>query len=392
MKILIVLNCGWEFGGGEIITLNLKKELEKKGHIVKIFSSNSHIMKKHFSDYEFKNLDSKVANLIFQIFNFKSYFNFKQVLREFKPNVVHIQNIDGQVTSSILLSLKKIPTIMRIDSFTNLCPTGKIIPSSLEICNQNFGKNCIKCVGLKIYLYSKFKYIINQIMFKNVDLFITPSNYMKNTIKKNKFIRPIKSVHNGIKLLKHSKIKKGNNLLCIGRIIEKKGVEYLLIALSKVIKKIPRVYLNVIGDGKERDNLINLTKKLKIDKNVVFIRQVPHNKIEKYYQNSSIVLVPSVCPESFCLIGPEAMSVGRPVIASNVGGIPEWLDDGKTGYLIEPRNPKKIAGKIIKLLLNPKLMQEMGVNARKKAEQFSIKKHVKEIEKIYQKVINKYKN
>src|SRR5665648_1288137 len=119
----------------------------------------------------------------------------------------------------------------------------------------------------------------------------------------------------------------------------------------------------------------------------VYKRQILYSEVEKYYKKANIVIVTSVWPEPFGLIGSEAMSVGRPVIGTKVGGIPEWLEDGETGYLVEPGDPKQIAENVIKLLSDRKLMEKIGRNAMEKAKRFNIKKHVEEIEKVYKNVI-----
>ena len=79
------------------------------------------------------------------------------------------------------------------------------------------------------------------------------------------------------------------------------------------------------------------------------------------------------------------------MIGTNVGGIPEIIDDGVNGYLVEPKNPEQLAEKVIKLFSEEKLLKELGRNARKKAEEFSIEKHVDNLEKIYKEVMKKYK-
>lgn len=99
--------------------------------------------------------------------------------------------------------------------------------------------------------------------------------------------------------------------------------------------------------------------------------------------------MPSIWPESFGKVGPEAMSVGRPIIGSKVGGIPDWLIDENTGYLVEPKNSQQITEKVLKLFSNKNLREEMGKNARKKAEEFSIEKQIDAIENIYNKLLNK---
>ena len=202
----------------------------------------------------------------------------------------------------------------------------------------------------------------------------------------------IRNIYTGIKLLKYSKLIEGNNLLYMGRLSKEKGIEYLLKAMIDITKKIPTVHLNITGGGPEKENLEELIKKYKLEKNVSFIGQIPNKEIERYYKISNILIVPSICEEVFPLVGIEAMSVGRPVIASRVGGIPEWLNDGETGFLVDPGNSAQITEKVIKLFSNRRLMEKMGENGRKKAEQFDIKKHIKEIEIVYQEVIDKFKN
>jgi glycosyltransferase involved in cell wall biosynthesis len=270
------------------------------------------------------------------------------------------------------------------------CPAGGKIFPSLEVCNSSYGKNCIKCIGIKGYYYEKIKRKISERLFKNIDLFIAPSLRIKKDFMKTGILN-IKNIYTGIKLLKYSKLNEGNNLLYVGRLSKEKGVEYLLKAMIDIMKKIPTVHLNITGSGPEKENLEELIKKLKLEKYVSLIGQVPNKDIEIYYKISNILIVPSICAECLPIVCLEAMSAGRPIIGSNVGGIPELIDNGKNGYLIKPRNPKKIAKKVLKLLSNRKLMEEMGENGRKKAEQFNIKKHIEEIGKVYQELINKYR-
>jgi len=392
MKILIINDYGFETGGVATYIFNLKEQLKRNGHIAKILSSDAYPEKKHFSDYEFRGINENSQLRVFPyIFNLRAWIKFRKILKEFKPDVIHINNIYYHSSPSILVPLKNIPTLMTLHSYEIICPAGTLIFPSLKPCKNSFGKNCIRCIGKMRYYPEKIKRIILKRLLKNIDMFIVPSNHIKKELKKRGF-DSIKRTYNGIKPLKYSKIEKNNNLLYVGRLSKEKGVKYLLKAMPMTIKKLPKVHLDIVGDGPEKDNLINLTKKLKLEKNVTFIGQIPNKKIEKYYKKSSIVIIPSICPESFSLVGIEAMSVGRSVVASNVGAIPEWLEDEKTGYLVEPKNPKQIAEKVIKLLSNRKLMEKMGRNAREKAEkEFDIKKHVGKIEKVYKEVIEKYR-
>lgn len=182
------------------------------------------------------------------------------------------------------------------------------------------------------------------------------------------------------------------NILYIGRLANEKGAEFLIKAMPKINNKIPDAKLIIIGDGPEKDKLKRLMERLNIEKKVFFVDRVDHGRVNYWYKKSYLVVVPSIYSESFGLIGPEAMSTGRPVVASNIGGIPEWLENGKTGYLVKPGNSEAIGNSIIRLLKNPKLAKRMGENGRKKAEKnFNIKNYAEEIEKIYRKSIIDFK-
>jgi glycosyltransferase involved in cell wall biosynthesis len=204
-------------------------------------------------------------------------------------------------------------------------------------------------------------------------------------------VSPIIHLPNFIELQKFHELKNNYNLLFVGRLEKVKGVEFLIKAIPLIIKVFPQSTLTIIGDGRDKTDLLNLTKKLQLEKYIQFIGWVEHKDIHTYYKKTSIVVIPSVWPENFPTVCNEAMSIGRPVIGTNVGGIPEIIDDGVNGYIVEPENPEQIAQNVIKLFLEENLLKGLGRNARKKAEEFSIERHLENLEKVYEEIMNKYK-
>jgi glycosyltransferase involved in cell wall biosynthesis len=391
LKILIINDKGFPFGGVETNVLNQKRELVRRGHVIKIFASNFDNGKEHFSDYRFSGFNEKsIIKWLNQIFNLRSYFKLKETLKEFKPDLVHIFNIYYQVSPSVLKCLKNIPTIMSICSYEMICPMGAVPDPSVR-CNYKFGKQCLKCIGsFKGYYYEKVKQKIYKILLNNVDVFIAPSKNSKKNFKKQDFINSeVINIYNGIKLLKYYEIKILKKILYIGRLSKEKGVEYLLNAIPLILKKQPKVRCDIVGDGPERERLESLVKKLKLSKNVKFLGKIAYEKIEECYRKSTVVVIPSICPDTLPQVCLEAMSVGRPVIGSNIGGIPEMIDNGKTGYLVKPKDPKQISEKVIKLFKNQKLLKIMGKRAHIKSAQFSIEEHINNLEKLYGKILKK---
>lgn len=169
----------------------------------------------------------------------------------------------------------------------------------------------------------------------------------------------------------------------------KYGLEYLLEAFSMIRKKLPdtKIKLLLVGDGILKNSLRKKAAELKIEKDVVFFGAVSHNKVPEIYNMIDIAVFPSVW-ESFGVSNLEAAACEKPQVASNVGGFPEIIEDGVTGFLVEPRNPFQIAEKVIELIKDESLRIRIGKEARKKViEKFNWRDNVRQMISEYQKVL-----
>lgn len=165
-----------------------------------------------------------------------------------------------------------------------------------------------------------------------------------------------------------------------GRMVERKGFKYLIEAFLRVLQKFSNTKLIIGGDGPERDNLEYLAKKLGIKEKIVFSGFIGDNDFPKYMKACDIFVLPSIVDsagdtEGSATILLEAMACGTPVVGTKVGGIPYAIKDGIGGFLVEQKNPKRLADKIITLLRDEKLRGEMGKVGRKYVEEkFSLEK------------------
>jgi glycosyltransferase involved in cell wall biosynthesis len=391
MKVLEIISLGYIAGGAESAIAKISPYLLNKGYKVRILASDLGPDKQHFNEYIFKSISPTTSplKLLFFLFNPSSFFVLKKVLKEYKPDLVHI-HVPHEITPSVLFLLKKYPTVMTLhgpETFLSKLLVWCLKPSNFK--TNAYDKKNLNVVGKLTHLYfnyiQKFSYKLG---LKNVDIFIAPSKYMQNVAKTD--VSPIIHLPNFIELRKFHELKNHYNLLFVGRLQKIKGAEFLIEAISLIIKIVPQTTLTIIGDGPDKIDLLSLTTKLQLEKYVQFIGWVENKDLDTYYEKASIVIIPSICPENFPTVCNEAMSAGRPVIGTNVGGIPELIDDGVNGYLIEPKNPAQIAEKVIKVFLEGNL-EELGRNARKKAEEFTIEKHVGNLEKIYADLVKKYK-
>ncbi|MFW5895196.1 MAG: glycosyltransferase [archaeon] len=162
-------------------------------------------------------------------------------------------------------------------------------------------------------------------------------------------------------------IEKENIVLFVGQLTKNKGVDYLLNAISQLDKNIfNNMEFIIVGDGNKMDELIKLAKKLNIFDSVEFKGKLPPGKeLLHLYSVADLFVLPSLSEGRPTVIN-EAMASECAIVATNVSGIPEQVEDGYNGFLIEPRNPDQLAEKISHLLENTDLMEKMGKKSRKR--------------------------
>jgi glycosyltransferase involved in cell wall biosynthesis len=174
-------------------------------------------------------------------------------------------------------------------------------------------------------------------------------------------------------------------VLCLGRAVREKGIQYLLQAFRKIGEN---ARLIIIGDGPMINELKTFAESLDIQNKVTFTGWLQHPDLEAYYRQASVVVLPSVWPEPFGIVGIEAMAHGKPVVASAIGGISDWLIDGKTGFLVEPSDWRRLADKIELLLIKPSLAKRFGLEGRKMVEkQFLEDAHMTKLLNLFEKAM-----
>jgi glycogen(starch) synthase len=154
-------------------------------------------------------------------------------------------------------------------------------------------------------------------------------------------------------------------LLCLGRLAAEKGFDVALRALSQLDERWRDVRMIITGDGEERFRLEALSRELGQAKRVHFAGAIANQDVAAMLNKATLVLVPSRWQEPFPIICLEAGMMARPVVASRVGGIPELVEDGETGLLVEPEKPEALARSIETLLGNHERLHAMGARAKR---------------------------
>jgi glycosyltransferase involved in cell wall biosynthesis len=249
--------------------------------------------------------------------------------------------------------------------------------------------------------YHKEKGLVNWIerrtaIFNN--RFIAISNAVKKYMVERENYEPekITVIYNAVDMdlfdTRDSEINRRKNddflIGSVGRLDPSKGYDTLLRSMPAVIREFPMAKLMVMGDGAQRKYLEELCANLGIAEQVTFLGRKTPAEVRGFLEKIDLFVLASHW-EGFGVALIEAMSAGKPVVATQVGGIPEIVDDGGCGFLVPPCQPQVLADKIVSLLRDRELSLEMGKKGRKRAETlFSLDRMMAELENVYRGLLN----
>lgn len=347
MRILLLNECHYPRGGADIVYLNTGRLLESRGHEVHYFS----IASKKNSDcedqkYFFKKPKNRISSLFGYFYNLRAARALRRMIKELHPDVAHIHLMWGILTPSVLKVLKKsnVPIVHTAHDYLMCCPVNHFLDSNGYICERCKEQGAIECIKNKCYHNEVIKSIIMATEYKFRNTFFPPQKYFDwvvfvSSFSMNKHLehRPaLKSIPNSViyNCSNMTETPSGNNLgyfLYFGRLSSEKGVDILINAFTSL----PDIRLKIVGEGPLRKQLEEMTNGAD---NIEFLGFKNQNELKTIIKDCKFVIIPSRCYENNPMTIVESYGCGRPVIGSRIGGIPEIIDDGKTGFTFEMGN------------------------------------------------------
>lgn len=305
------------------------------------------------------------------------------------PDLIYIHRLQGTETVRQIASAD-IPTLRFFHDHRLFClREHKYKPFSHQTCTHTLGPRCLTCPGWLARSEGWPHLKVNRLASRqqelaanrHLDHFVVGSTYMAEHVVRHGF-DPTR-VHR-LSLFAPTPQpasppipRQDNLILFVGQLTRGKGVDTLLHALAQMHTS---PTLAIVGTGPQKEELQTLTSSLRLDHCVTFHGFLQGEQKRLLYQQASLLAVPSRAPETFALVGPEAMSYATPVVATDVGGIEEWLFHRHNGLAIPPNDPASLASALDKLLENPLRAQQMGEAGRQLVQQrFTIHHHLDEL-------------
>lgn len=382
MKILLVNKFHYRKGGAETYYLTVGSELERMGHEVAYFSMKHpnnlpckwdryFVAQREYNDV--KNPLSAVRDGIALIYSPEAKRNFQALCEEFRPDVVHLNNVHRQITLSILdapyLKEHHVPVFYTAHDYVTVCPGYLMLDGEDRVCDACLedGKyrhcienRCVKGSRAKSAL-AALEASFNRSHRSNerIDRVIAPSRFMRSKLIEGGWpegkVLALRNFADDAILARASGVagdvtdRESPYLLFFGRLSAEKGVDVLLRAFDAAAPSLPRdMRLIVVGDGPDAAEFRELAASLDSAPRIEFAGYQTGDALQTYVERASLAIASSRCRENMPYSIVEAFAAGTPVVGTRIGGIPELVADGVTGFACEPGDVATMADAMVR--------------------------------------------
>lgn len=371
MKILLVNDYAAPIGGAEVMTFALRDELRRRGHEAKIFASCAQSLNGgSAADYACFGTTSRYRTLL-QTANPWAFWRLRQVLAEFRPDIVHVKMFLTQLSPLILPLLSNVPALYHVVWYRPVCPTGtKMLPDKSP-CRVRAGAACYRngCLPLRDWLplmlqmnmWRRWRGVFNRVVANSE---ATREQLVAGGID------GVEVVWNGVPAVPSRPCLPATpTVVFAGRLVSEKGADVLVRAFAQVVWHIPQARLLLAGDGPERGRLQALIDSLNLSSHILMLGHISADELERQFATAWVQAVPSRWAEPFGLSAVEAMMRGTAVVASSSGGLAEIVRDGETGFLVVPGDADALGEALLNILVDRELAERMGKAGREVALQ-----------------------
>lgn len=380
MRILLVNKFHYRKGGAETYYLTVGSELERMGHEVAYFSMRHPDnlpcrWDKYFvTQREYNNVKSPLKAArdgMALIYSPEAKRSFQALCEEFRPDVVHLNNVHRQITLSILdapyLRENKVPVFYTAHDYVTVCPGYLMLDGGGRVCDacledgryrHCIERRCVKGSRAKSAL-AAMEASFNRAHKSNrrIDRVIAPSRFMCSKLieggwpeDKVVFLQNFADdaiLDRAANAGADATDRENPYLLFFGRLSVEKGVDTLLRAFDAALPSLPQdMRLVVVGDGPDAADFKALASSLGCASRIEFAGYQTGGALQAYVERASLAIASSRWRENMPYSIVEAFAAGTPVVGTDIGGIPELVDEGKTGFICDPGDVQSIADAI----------------------------------------------
>lgn len=392
MKICIVSNLypPHIIGGAEITVAKLAEALSNKGHEVMVITTSPQKNESFeelngvkvyrinpwnlytIYDHQDKSALNKALWHGMDIWNLNSYQKVRDILKNEIPDVVHVNNYKG-FSMSIFDAVKSlnIPLVFTAHDCSLICPRANLMHGNGAICEDP---------QIICNLYSSVQ---RRLIKGKVDWLTAPSQFIIDKLKSCNFFHEVKTskIPLGIELTDKRLVKNYEtiDISYMGGLNKTKGVHVLINAFRRIENN--NIKLHIYGKGVDEEEFKKLADS---DPRIIFHGYLQRDQLLDSYEQSNLTVLPSICYDNSPMMIYESLTSSTPVIASNIGGIPELIEESHNGYLFKPGDEAKLQEILEGLINYPESLKLLEKGAFESASQYSMENYLNAFEEIYQ--------
>lgn len=413
LKILLVNKYHYRRGGSETYYFALADALRKAGNQVIFFAMNDDKnepceQEEYFTsvvDYSRGGKVKQLKQAVTLVYSFEAKRKFEQLVKVEKPDIVHMNLVHRQITLSIVDVCYKyhIPVVYTVHDLVCSCPVGSLLTPTYKTCRKCYDGHYINCVKNKCIKKSatkSFAAFLEANFYKlhhsydKIDAYITPSFFYKKEIEKSRITtKPIYHLTNFLpsETVYTQAESEEKYFLFLGSLSKNKGVFTLLKAFHRA--NLSGWKLLYAGTGEETERMTAYIEKNSLHDCVKLLGFITGEALRRVVELSYVAVLPSEWYENGPYALMEPMMCGKPVIGADIGGIPELVIPGKTGWLFESGNTEQLSQVLqIAAHASPKEYTRLSNGAYEFAKiNFNEDTYVGKLTKIYENLMEKKK-
>lgn len=403
MKLLRINSISGSTGGVETYIENTDRKLNEMGNkVLTVTLTSGESFQKNQDNVEIRITSNSIRRIFLDITSQDKLLNqLESIYKKYNPDIIHLHHFRiAFTTMSRFLNSKTIPIVFTAHDALAVCPLSTLVRPGNVICEGGIGIRC-GFTGCKIHSHLPYEILLERefkkLAEKKIKAFLCPSYSVMNYLISNGY-------HPAVHLPSYSlfdealvekepdyvKVLSNKNIGFIGRLEWYKGIDDLIRGFSIFSSNHPDYNLIIAGTGPFEEELKKLSTKLGIQSKIKWLGKIDGLQREKFYRDIVCNVVPSKYWENFALSAQESLLRAVPTIGSKIGGIPEIVQDGKTGYLFKISSPDEIADKLEEIIEN---RGDLTVKMMKEGREFILnnlnpEKHIEGLMKVYEKVLS----
>ena len=386
LRILHVNMFAERVGGAEVYMNDLVDLERSAGHTVGIFAAHSVNSSTTPELRVVQRVDWDPAGLVGDPPFEQAFLEYA---RGFRPDVIHVHNLN-HFPARIVARIAElgVPTVQTIHDAGLFCANSWLVHGDGRVCEGGVGEKCLAHGCEKNYPFDARSMLGTQLRLeaarRTFEAWIAPSQFFARTARAHG-LDPVVRLPYAAQPPRPGVLARPTTprVLFAGRLVPEKGVDFLVRAWPAVQRALPAAELRIAGDGPQREALQRLASGLGLAVDSIFIGRLPHPEVRRHMLEARLLAIPSIWSENSPLSCYEALQIGLPMVASDVGGLGDLVIDRRTGRLVPPRNPDALAEAIVQALSAPEEWQRWQENGLELVREFEPGRHLAGILAVY---------